>query len=245
MIINTIIRGTKAGDIQLSSQTPLFIVKNLGEQLSIDFTYINSQNAKGIAVLYLNDYIIKISNELSDGDQVSFDITENVTSTGYYSIKLVCVDKGESTDSVAYNLLFNFDNLGDFEFSFNSVLNGYNLITYNGNDSIINIPPIFNGPQGTLQVVRIANSAFFDNDIITEVKIPDSISSIGANAFFGCSNLSRVEVSRDIPPILEQDNVFDPYTEFSVLKIYVPSESVSLYKTAENWDEYSSDIFAI
>jgi hypothetical protein len=245
MIINTIIRGSKTGDVQLNSETSLFIFKNLGETLTVNFTYLNSNNKKGIAVLYLNEDIIEISEELSDGQEVSFNITNNITQTGYYILKLVSIDKDENTDSVNYGVLFNFPNIGDFEFSFNSQLNGYNLIGYNGNSSSVNIPPIFNGNEGVLQVLRIAESAFFDKDTITEIKIPDTIVSIGANAFFGCSNLNRVEVYREVPPVLEQDNVFDPYNEFSVLKIYVPTESLQSYKEAEHWDEYATDIFSL
>jgi hypothetical protein len=245
MIINTIIRGSKTGNIQLNSETPLFIFKSLGETLTIDFTYLNSNEEKGVAILYLNGEIIDISQELSDGSEVSFDITDQVTQTGFYNLRLVSVDSEENTDSVNYGLLFNFPNIGDFTFSFNTQLNGYNLVSYTGTDSNVNIPPIFNGEQGVLQVLRIAPSAFFNNDTVTEIKIPNTIASIGSNAFYGCSNLSRVEVGSANPPILESDNAFDPYNEFSVLKIYVPADSVQLYKEAQYWDEYQTDIFAL
>ena len=57
------------------------------------------------------------------------------------------------------------------------------LISYNGSDSIINIPG---------GVKQIGAEVFKDHMGITAVNIPDSVEVIGENAFLGCKNLTTV-----------------------------------------------------
>lgn len=64
---------------------------------------------------------------------------------------------------------------------------------YNGNDTVVVIPPTIN----SWPVTKIGEDAFQDNTTITSVTIPDSVTEIGANAFAGCTNLTSVNYKGD------------------------------------------------
>lgn len=64
---------------------------------------------------------------------------------------------------------------------------------YNGNDTVVVIPPTIN----SWPVTKIGEDAFQDNTTITSVTIPDSVTEIGANAFAGCTNLTSVNYIGD------------------------------------------------
>ena len=89
-------------------------------------------------------------------------------------------------------------------------------------------------------VTTISPSAF-SGCKITTLTIPESVSSIGYNAF-NCSTLESVYVNRLIPASIVDDD--DDWYAFgwnnSKLVIYVPTESVDLYKS--KWSEYKNQI---
>jgi hypothetical protein len=243
MIINTILQtGIGRQNIQLDS-SDIFLKKLEGDDITISFSYSNSEGLSGHAVLFLNNEAV-LNDDVLSGGNGSFDLTPLLTQTGYYIFKLIVVDSEKSVDSLDFKILYNFQNIGDFSFVYNSGSDSYILSAYTGTSSDISIPPIIDGNQGLKAVAAISNGVFFDNDILESVVIPSSIASIGANAFFSCSNLREVVIEATTPPILGGDNVFDPYTELSLLKIYVPSASVNLYKSAQYWSEYANDIYA-
>ena len=89
-------------------------------------------------------------------------------------------------------------------------------------------------------VTTISPSAF-SGCKITTLTIPESVSSIGYNAF-NCSTLESVYVNRLIPAsIVDDDDDWDAFGwNNSKLVIYVPTESVDLYKS--KWPEYKNQI---
>lgn len=64
---------------------------------------------------------------------------------------------------------------------------------YNGNDTVVVIPPTIN----SWHVTKIGEDAFQDNTTITSVTIPASVTEIGSNAFAGCTNLTSVHYEGD------------------------------------------------
>lgn len=64
---------------------------------------------------------------------------------------------------------------------------------YNGNDTVVVIPPTIN----SWPVTKIGEDAFQDNTTITSVTIPASVTEIGSNAFAGCTNLTSVTYGGD------------------------------------------------
>lgn len=64
---------------------------------------------------------------------------------------------------------------------------------YNGNDTVVVIPPTIN----SWHVTKIGEDAFQDNTTITSVTIPANVTEIGSNAFAGCTNLTSVNYEGD------------------------------------------------
>ena len=89
-------------------------------------------------------------------------------------------------------------------------------------------------------VTSIGQDAFIYCDSLTSVNIPDSVTSIGEGAFWWCYSLTSVYCKATTPPALGGTYVFDD--NGSGRKIYVPAGSVNAYKSATNWSEYASAI---
>ena len=74
---------------------------------------------------------------------------------------------------------------------------------------------------------------------LTSVTIPDSITTIGDVAFYDCSSLTSVYCKATTPPA-GGSSMFS--FNASGRKIYVPMESVEAYKSAQGWNEYADAI---
>ena len=86
-------------------------------------------------------------------------------------------------------------------------------------------------------VTSVGVDAFSGCSGLTSIEIPDSVTSIGSYAFVNCSGLTGITVKSITPPILGA-NAFNGTN----CPIYVPKQSVEAYKTATNWNTYSSRI---
>lgn len=76
---------------------------------------------------------------------------------------------------------------------------------------------------------------------LEELDIPSTIQEMGSHIFSNCSSLKRLYVRATTPPTLGS-NIFDGIPIDKRPTIYVPSESLELYKTATNWEQFSSNI---
>lgn len=97
--------------------------------------------------------------------------------------------------------------------------------------------PIFNVTIGN-GVTTIGKSAF-EQSQLKSIVIPKTCSYIGETAFLGCSDLNSITIKATTPPTIGS-GVFVQIA--SDAKIYVPSESVEKYKTANGWSSYADKI---
>ncbi len=69
-----------------------------------------------------------------------------------------------------------------------------NIVTYNGSEINVAIPAYIRG----LPVRSIEDSAFYGNQTIEQVIIPNTIIKIGYQSFIGCQNLKEVYLPKSI-----------------------------------------------
>ena len=117
-----------------------------------------------------------------------------------------------------------------FPFEYTIENNAVTITKYIGTAAIVEVPAEIEG----CPVTSIAKGAFGTNTVITEVKLPESVKSIGQAAFTGCSKLEKIN--------LEAVTEFAPYTflgcssldnvvlndEITTLPVYMFSECSSL-----------------
>ena len=104
----------------------------------------------------------------------------------------------------------------------------------------------------TYTVTVIAPGTFENNVFLTGITIPSTITAIGESAFAGCTNLKSITVNiatpldlsalSEVGDIMERsggDTVFEG-VDLDTCILYVPDESVELYKTADIWKEFKN-----
>ena len=88
-------------------------------------------------------------------------------------------------------------------------------------------------------VTSIGDDAFYNCNSLTSVTIGNSVTKIGEEAFSGCNSLKEVYCKPTTPP-RGGSWMFDDNA--SGRTIYVPSNSVSAYKSASGWSDYKNYI---
>lgn len=90
-------------------------------------------------------------------------------------------------------------------------------------------------------LTSIGNYAFYGCTSLPEITLPAGVTSIGGYAFSGCSSLQYIRIEATTPPTLSATNAI-PST---IGAIYVPDESVAAYQAATNWSSFASKIKGI
>ena len=81
------------------------------------------------------------------------------------------------------------------------------------------------------RVTSIGNNAFGDCNSLVQINIPNSVTSIGNGAFNNCYALC--DVLLESKPTLANTNAFNGLP--SIYRIYVPRANLSWFETATNW----------
>lgn len=90
-------------------------------------------------------------------------------------------------------------------------------------------------------VTSISEMTFLECSSLTSISIPKDVTVIGGMAFQGCTSLIELYCYALTPP----DIGYDALKRANKCKIYVPAESVDVYKVVNGWKEYASRIQAI
>ena len=90
-------------------------------------------------------------------------------------------------------------------------------------------------------VATIGVSAFWECRGLTSIVIPSSVTTIGESAFFECSGLTSITILATTPCKIG----FDIFGNTNDCPIYVPAESVNIYRVMPIWKDYYKRIQAI
>ena len=108
----------------------------------------------------------------------------------------------------------------DYTFTTNTTAGTSTVTKYNGSAAKVMVP----AELGGYPVVAIANSAFSSKKTVTEVWLPEKVTSIGENTFNGCSKLSSVNLPNGLTSLGE--SCFSGCT--ALVSIHIP-DSVTTY----------------
>ena len=90
-------------------------------------------------------------------------------------------------------------------------------------------------------VTNLRYGAFMVSSSLIDIIIPSGVTIMGIAVFSGCTGLTRITVLPTTPPT----GGIDMFSNTNDAPIYVPAESVDIYKSAEFWSDYAERIFAI
>lgn len=196
---------------------------------------------------------------LSNGDIVSAEtdatsaITRNEVSA--YSATCVSAEIGDTVTSIGGSTFNGFNNLSSVTIGTNvTTINVYafnrcsgltevvipDSVTYIGGSAFDNCKSISSITLSN-NITQIGMGAFRSCLSLQNIVIPSSVTSIEGQAFLFDSSLTAITVNATTPPTLGSD----VFLETGNCPIYVPCESVELYKQASGWSSYSSRITCI
>ena len=198
-----------------------------------DFTFSDCSSLTSVtigdSVTSIGDYAFDKCTSLT-----SVTIPDSVTSIGESAFEnctsLTSVTIGDSVTSIGGSAFCNCTSL-------TSVTIG-DSVTSIGGLAFYNCTSLKSVKMGD-SVTLIGYTAFGFCHSLTSITIPDSVTSIGADAFYYCSSLKSVYCKPTTPPEGD-DEMFS--LNASGRTIYVPTASVSAYKSAPFWDDYAADI---
>ena len=85
-------------------------------------------------------------------------------------------------------------------------------------------------------VTTIGGSAFEWTEI-ESLYLPSSLIILGGCAFWWCDNLNKIECEAKKPPVTGGSQ-YGIFTNENFINLYVPAESLNLYKTAKEWKDF-------
>ena len=91
------------------------------------------------------------------------------------------------------------------------------------------------------EVSYIGSMSFYKCTSLTSITIPGSVTRIENSAFHSCSGLTSIVIDSSTPPA-GGEGMFQGTNNCT---IYVPSDAVNTYKTAQYWSDYADRIQAI
>jgi hypothetical protein len=162
--------------------------------------------------------------------------------SGTFSVPSSVTSIGNDAFSYCYSLTSieipsSVTEIGGFAFRYCSSLVSINLpasLTSIGNEAFLGCRSL-TSIELPSTVTKIDYSAFMECRSLTSIELPASLTSIEYSAFNRCESLKTVISLNPEPPTLRY-NVFE---NSPIETVYVPTEAVSAYQSAEGWSEFN------
>ena len=196
-----------------------------------------------IKSVIINDGVISIGNEAFDEctSLTSITIPNSVTSIGDNAFgnctSLTSITIPNSVTSIGNNAFIGCKSLTSINVDSNnpnySSVDG--VLFYKDKTTLIQYPIGNTRSEYTIpnSVTSIGNQAFYNCTSLTSVTIGNSVTSIGRLAFAGCDKLVDVYCYATTPPEINE-NSFSYYNAF----LYVPCESKKAYMVDAVWGNF-------
>lgn len=92
-------------------------------------------------------------------------------------------------------------------------------------------------------LTEIANYCFYENEVMTELTLPETVTSIGANAFYNTFSMLRLRFLPTTPPTVANANAFTGMPATCIVE--VPAASLDAYKNATNYGTIAAQMVGV
>lgn len=214
----------------------------------------------------VNGIYYKINGDKASVTYISYTTTYHVGNTQYQLYGVACYNydnkyKNAVTipETVTYNgTTYTVTSIENYAFANCGALTDVsipNTVSSIGNYAFYNCSGLKNITL-PISVTSIGGYAYSGCSGLSYVTIPDSVTSIGYQAFYNCSKVTNITIGKSVTSI--GDNAFycpsvssitclattppsaSGFPNTSTAKLYVPKESVELYKTTSGWNYFKN-----
>ena len=177
----------------------------------------------------------------------SITIPNSVTSIGgdafYYCSKLTSITIPNSVTNIGYRAFLYCSSLTSItipnsvtSIGYDAFYNCYSLTKTNYTGDVASWCKIKFGSRSANPISE-SNKFYINGEKITELVIPNSVTSIGEYAFFWCSSLTSITCEAETPPTVGS-SAFDRVSPS--IPVYVPCGCVGAYEAAYGWEAFTN-----
>ena len=211
----------------LSSDT--VVLKNVTDDGSGKLTIGSYQNFTGAA--------LDLTGQITDSDGNTYAITALGGSAFHGCGTLTTVALPESLTSIETYAFYSCSDLATVDFSRCTNLTIIDMYAFSNCTSLAAVDL-----SGCTNLSSIGQCTFTSCDDLTSMTLPNSLTGIGDEAFYGCSNLDELVLLSKNPPTLGEDALLAVSQDF---RIIVPEENAEAYKTAEGWKDVAGSVHGL
>ncbi|MBM6886298.1 leucine-rich repeat protein [Pseudoflavonifractor phocaeensis] len=205
------------------------MLKNVTDDGSGKLTIGSYQNFTGAA--------LDLTGQITDSDGNTYAITALGGSAFHGCGTLTTVALPESLTSIETYAFYSCSDLATVDFSRCTNLTIIDMYAFSNCTSLAAVDL-----SGCTNLSSIGQCTFTSCDDLTSMTLPNSLTGIGDEAFYGCSNLDELVLLSKNPPTLGEDALLAVSQDF---RIIVPEENAEAYKTAEGWKDVAGSVHGL